>query len=98
SYSVLSENFAESYQQKGIKPQYRTPADDPTARLISILDRCISYADKSKYGVLCRFQKAETLEELGEKAKALAMFTDLVDVYPNKAVVESKIDRLRQGK
>jgi len=98
SYSFLSQDFAEISLQKNANPQYRTPADDPTRKILEILDKCITYSGKSKYGILCRYQKAEALEELGEKAQALKVLVDLVDVYPNKAVIESKIDRLREGK
>ena len=36
--------------------------------------------------------------ELDEKSKALEMFMELRDSYPNKAVIETKIKKLQEGK
>ena len=94
SYSILTQDFAEHYQQKGINLYDKDGANGPLKKILEILDRCISYSAKSKYGVLCRYQKAETFEETGDKAKALVLLNELRDVYPNKAVIEGKINKL----
>ncbi len=94
SYSVLTQDFAEHYQQKGFNPAEKIDTNEPLKKILEILDKCISYTGQSKYGILCRYQKAETLEEMGDKTKALAIFNELRDIYPNKAVIESKINKL----
>jgi tetratricopeptide (TPR) repeat protein len=94
SYTVLTQDFEEHYQQKGVAPSEKLDANEPLKKILEILDKCISYSGKSKYGVLCRYQKAETFEEMGDKQKALAILNELRDVYPNKGVIESKINKL----
>jgi len=94
SYSILTQDFAEHYQQKGFNPSEKMDANEPLKKILEILDKCISYSGQSKYGVLCRYQKAETFEEMGDKPKALAMLNELREIYPNKAVIESKINKL----
>ena len=94
SYSVLTQDFAEHYQQKGVNLSEKLDANEPLKKILEILDKCISYAGQSKYGILCKYQKAETFEEMGNKPKALAILNELRDVYPNKAVIESKINKL----
>jgi len=94
SYSVLTQDFAEHYQQKGFNPSEKMDANEPLKKILEILDKCIAYSGQSKYGVLCKYQKAETFEEMGDKQKALTILNELRDVYPNKAVIESKINKL----
>jgi len=94
SYSVLTQDFAEHYKQKGFNPSEKIDANEPLRKILEILDKCIAYSGQSKYGVLCRYQKAETFEEMGDKPKALAILNELRDIYPNKAVIESKINKL----
>jgi tetratricopeptide (TPR) repeat protein len=94
SYSVLTQDFAEHYQQKKGVPSQKMDANEPLRKILEILDKCISYSGQSKYGVLCMYQKAETFEEIGDKPKALAILNELRDIYPNKAIIESKINKL----
>ncbi|MCX6112179.1 MAG: tetratricopeptide repeat protein [Proteobacteria bacterium] len=95
SYSVLRGDISESELSKRAV-EIKTP--DPLKKTIEILDKCIKYSDKSKYGILCKFEKAEDLVELDEKDKALAIFMELRDSYPNKAVIEAKIKKLEEDK
>ena len=94
SYSVLTQDFAEHYQQKGFNRSEKLDANEPLRKILEILDKCMSYGVQSKYGILCKYQKAETFEEMGDKAKALVILNELRDVYPNKAIIESKINKL----
>ncbi len=71
---------------------------DPQKKIIEILDECIHYSISSKYGIMCKYQKAETFEELGLKDKAVAIYTELKDVYPNKGVIEAKLSKLTATK
>ncbi len=95
SYSILRNDMNESLLTK--KPGEIT-STDPLKKTVEILDKCIKYSDKSKYGILCKFEKAENLVELDEKDKALAILMELRDSYPNKAVIETKIKKLQEGK
>jgi tetratricopeptide (TPR) repeat protein len=95
SYSILTKDINESALSKH---QEQINTVDPIKKTIEILDKCINCSDKSKYGILCKFEKAENLLELDEKDKALAMFMELRDLYPNKAVIETKIKKIEEGK
>ncbi|MEI6080774.1 MAG: tetratricopeptide repeat protein [bacterium] len=95
SYSILRNDMSESLISK--RPE-EIATNDPLKKTIEILDKCIKYSDKSKYGILCKFEKAENFVELDEKDKALAIFMELRDSYPNKAVIETKIKKLEEGK
>jgi tetratricopeptide (TPR) repeat protein len=95
SYSVLTNDINESVLSR--RPEQINTVD-PIKKTIEILDKCIKYSDKSKYGILCKFEKAENLVELDEKDKALAILMELRDSYPNKAVIETKIKKIEEGK
>jgi tetratricopeptide (TPR) repeat protein len=95
SYFVLTQDFTEHYyQQKGFNPSEKMDANEPLKKVLEILDKCISYSAQSKYGVLCKYQKAETFEEMDNKQMAIATLKELRGVYPNEAVIESKINKL----
>ena len=95
SYSILRNDMNESVT--AIKPR-EINSMDPIKKTVEILDKCIKYSDKSKYGILCKFEKAENLVELGEKDKARAILMELRDSYPNTAVIETKIKKLEETK
>ncbi len=98
SYSILRNDINETTGSTGSKKQEDSTSSDPLKKTIEILNKCISYSATSKYGILCKFEKAENLIELDEKSKALEMFMELRDSYPNKAVIETKIKKLQEGK
>ena len=93
SYSVLSDQMSDTS-----KNYTRVDPVGPAKRTIEILDKCIKYDENSKYGVLCRFEKAENLVQMDEKDKALTILMELRDAYPNRSVIESKIDKLEERK
>jgi tetratricopeptide (TPR) repeat protein len=93
SYSVLSDQMSDTS-----KNYTRVDPVGPAKRTIEILDRCIKYDEDSKYGVLCRFEKAENLVQIDEKDKALLILMELRDIYPNRSVIESKIAKLEERK
>lgn len=96
SYSLLTKDFNEGTEVlDGSKEQ--DLFSDPHKKMINILDKCLYYSDSSKYGLMCKYQKAEVFEELGEKDKALVIYTELKDVYPNKGVIEAKLTKLGQS-
>lgn len=95
SYSMLLQDFAEHKKQgANIQIYEKSNADEPLGKVLEILEKCLSYSTESKYGVLCSFHKAETLEELGDNKAALAIFEALKPLYPNQAVLETKINKL----
>ena len=97
SYSLLTKDFNESTEPpSGVKEQ--DLFSDPHKKMINMLDKCLYYSDSSKYGLMCKYQKAEVFEELGDKDRALAIYTELKDVYPNKGVIEAKLTKLGQSK
>ncbi len=96
SYSLFTKDFNESSQlPDGEKSQDLFA--DPQKKMIEMLDQCINYFATSKYGVMCKYQKAEAFEELGLKQKAIAIYMELKDVYPNKGVIETKLSKLGAG-
>ena len=97
SYSLLTKDFNEGTEI----PEGTNGQDlfaDPQKKMVEMLDKCIYYSTSSKYGIMCKYQKAETFEELGLKDKALAIYTELKDVYPNKGVIEAKLSKLTVNK
>lgn len=95
SYSILRNDINEA---DGFKRPEDIANSDPLKKTIEILNKCINYSATSKYGILCKFEKAENLIELDEKTKALGIFMELREIYPNKAVIETKIKKLEEGK
>jgi tetratricopeptide (TPR) repeat protein len=93
SYSVLSDQMSDTS-----KNYTRVDPIGPAKRTIEILDKCIQYDEDSKYGVLCRFEKADNLAQIDEKEKALDILMELRDLYPNRSVIESKISKLEEKK
>lgn len=93
SYSLLTKDFNEGTEM----PEVAKGQDlfsDPQRKMTEMLDKCIDYSETSKYGIMCKYQKAESFEELGLKQKAIDLYTELKDSYPNKGVIEAKLSKL----
>lgn len=89
SYSILRDQMTDiSRTYAGLDPS------DPIKRIIGILDKCIELSETSRYGVLCRFEKADNLVQIDQKEEALAILEELREVYPNRSVIEARINRL----
>ncbi len=93
SYSLLTKDLNESTElSESTKSQ--DLFSDPQKKIIAILDKCLKYSASSKYGILCKYQKAEAFEELGDRQKAISIYMELKELYPNKGVIEAKISKL----
>ncbi|MBN1114265.1 MAG: tetratricopeptide repeat protein [Oligoflexia bacterium] len=92
SYAILARDVKDRFQGG---ESYIGVDRDTIDKCIEAMDKCIKFSVKTKYGVLCKFQKAEALVEIDEYDKAVDILEDLQSSYPNKTVIETRLDRIR---